>query len=209
MQKKYILFDHDGVLVDTERWYFEASQKALAEIGVTMTLEQYLPLMVQGRKCWELATDASAAVIAEQRDRRNGYYQEYLRTKEIEISGVEEVLEELAGNYRMAIITTSRREDFELIHKGRNLVSYMDFVLCLEDYPRSKPAPDPYLAGVHRFGAPPAEVIAVEDSQRGLQSTIAAGIDCVIVDHPFTRTHDFSGARCSISSLAELPALLG
>lgn len=45
----------------------------------------------------------------------------------------------------MAIVTTSRRVDFELIHKNRGISDYMQFVLCVEDYKKAKPYPDPYL----------------------------------------------------------------
>jgi beta-phosphoglucomutase-like phosphatase (HAD superfamily) len=48
----------------------------------------------------------------------------------------------------------------------------------------------------------------VEDSQRGLQAALAAGIDCVVVHNPFTASHDFTGATHTLKSLAELPGIL-
>ena len=66
----------------------------------------------------------------------------------------------------MAIITTSRRVDFELIHKNRGIADFMDFVLCVEDYEKAKPNPEPYLKGLERFCSKPFEAIVVEDSQR-------------------------------------------
>jgi HAD superfamily hydrolase (TIGR01509 family) len=108
----------------------------------------------------------------------------------------------------MAIITSSRREDFELIHASRGITEHMDFVLCSKEYPRSKPFPDPYLKGLERFKAKKDETIIVEDSQRGLDSAHAAEIDCVIVHNHFTQTHDFSKAKHFINSLEELERLL-
>lgn len=108
----------------------------------------------------------------------------------------------------MAIVTTSRRSHFELIHESRRIVGYFDFVLALGDYARSKPAPDPYLAAVERFGIAPGQALIIEDSARGLRSALAAGIPCVIVDNEFTRGQDFSGAAARIESLGELPGLL-
>jgi beta-phosphoglucomutase-like phosphatase (HAD superfamily) len=84
----------------------------------------------------------------------------------------------------------------------------MDFVLAREDYTRSKPDPEPYLAGLSRFGARAEECIVVEDSQRGLQAALAAGIDCAIVHNAFTAGHDFTGARYRLRSIEELPAAL-
>jgi beta-phosphoglucomutase-like phosphatase (HAD superfamily) len=84
----------------------------------------------------------------------------------------------------------------------------MEFVLCSKEYPRSKPYPDPYLKGLEKFKATKNETIIVEDSQRGLESAYAAGIDCVIVYNHFTRTHDFSKTKHFINSLEELEKLL-
>ena len=119
-----------------------------------------------------------------------------------------EVLKELSKKYKMAIVTTSRREDFEIIHKGRGITDFMEFVLCVEDYPRAKPYPDPYLAGLKRFNAKADETIVVEDSQRGFTSAVNAKIDCVIVKNEFTATHDFSKAKYFIDSLEELNKVL-
>lgn len=108
----------------------------------------------------------------------------------------------------MGIVTTSRRVDFEIIHKNKGIIDFMDFVLCVEDYQRAKPYPDPYLKGLELFGAKKEETIIVEDSQRGLLSAFHAGIDCVIVHNEFTKTQDFSKANYFIKSLNELKSLL-
>ena len=209
--KKYILFDHDGVLVDTEHWYFMSNKQALSELGIELDKEQYLNNMAKGISSWELARsmDIDESIIAEQRVRRNLYYQNYLKKEDIEISGVEYLLSELSKDYKMAIITTSKRNDFELIHRDRNIVQYMDFVLAREDYNNAKPHPEPYLAGLEKFGGLKKETLIIEDSERGLKSAVAAGIDCAVVYNEFTKTHDFLKATHRIRSLSELPTLLG
>jgi len=204
--KKYILFDHDGVLVDTEHWYYKAGQRALARIGLRLDPEQYLLDMNQGAGTWAQAKAAGVddSTIDRLREVRNAYYQEYLRTEVIEIDGVVEALADLSRHVRMAIVTTSKREDFELIHRGRHIMDYMDFVLVRDDYIRAKPDPEPYLTALCRFGAPKDDALVVEDSSRGLRSAVAAGIDCAIVYNEFTRSHDFSQAHYRIRTLAEL-----
>ena len=134
--KKYVLFDHDGVLVDTELWYYRAGARALADIGFTMDEDQYLRDMNQGLATWAQARAAGVdeETIGRQREVRNGYYQEYLRTERIEIDGVVEALAELATYVRMAIVTTARRVDFDVIHEGRHIRRFMEFVLTREDY---------------------------------------------------------------------------
>jgi HAD superfamily hydrolase (TIGR01509 family) len=208
--KKYILFDHDGVLVDTEFWYFKAAERALGDIGLTLDKEQYLRDMTLGLGSW---VQAKAAGLNEQslsplRGARNAYYQEYLRTEAIEIEGVVEALAELSKYARMAIVTTAKRADFEIIHEKRQIRQFMDFVLVREDYQLAKPHPEPYLTGLKRFGAGKEEALVVEDSGRGLSSAVAAGIDCVIVSNDFTKTHDFSQACYRIDALIELKEII-
>ena len=208
--KKYILFDNDGVLVETEPLYFEANVKALKELNIELSFDRYMKIMARGGTAWELAYEQgiSKEIVDNKRFQRDIYYQELIKTRHIEIANVKEILKELSKKYKMAIITTSRREDFELIHKNRGIVDFMDFVLCVEDYPRAKPYPDPYLAGLKRFKASNDETIVIEDSQRGLISAVNAKIDCVIVKNDFTLTHDFSKASYRIDRLEELINLL-
>ncbi len=208
--KSFILWDHDGVLVDTEPWYYEATRAQIAELGVDLDLENYLIDMAHGRTAWQRAEalGATDAEIEARRHARNIEYQRHLIEQNIGIPGVESVLARLAERFDMAIVTTARRDDFELIHRDRDIVQHMSFVLASGDYPRAKPAPDPYLTALARFGAEPHQAIVVEDSERGLRSAVAAGIDCVVVHNDFVRGQDFSAATWKIDSLQELPALL-
>ena len=208
--KKYLLFDHDGVLVDTEFWYYKAGERALADIGVMLNKEQYLRDMNQGLGTWAQARAAGIdePTISRLREARDAYYQDYLRTEPIEIAGVVETLAELSNYVRMAIVTTAKRVDFELIHEKRHMRQFMEFVLVREDYTFAKPHPEPYLTGLKRFGAPKEETLVVEDSSRGLNSAVAAGIDCVIVSNDFTKGQDFSQARYRIETLMELKDII-
>jgi len=208
--KRFILWDHDGVLVDTERWYFAAIRDAIAPLGVEFDQPTYLKFMADGLTYWDLATalGATGADIERQRAVRNRLYQEYLRREAIEIPGVQETLAELRGRFRMAVVTNSRREDFDLIHRTRTIMAPMEFVLTSDDCVESKPHPEPYLTALARFGAKPGEAVVIEDSARGLKSALAAGIDCVIIRHPFTAAQDFTGACGFVDSIGELPSML-
>ena len=208
--KKYILFDHDGVLVDTEFWFYKAGARALADIGLTLDRDQYLRDMTQGMATWAQAVAAGVdeQTISRQREVRDVYYQEYLQTEDIEIDGVLETLDVLADEYRMGIITTSKPADFALIHENRSILDYMDFYLARDDYERAKPHPEPYLKGLQRFGATAAETVVVEDSARGLNSAVAAGIDCIVVANAFTASHDLSKATAKVATFRELPSTI-
>ena len=208
--KKYILFDHDGVLVDTEFWYYKAAERAFADVGLILDKDQYLRDMNKGLGTWAQARAAGLdeQTIGTQREARNDYYQEYLRTEAIEIEGVTEALAKLSQHARMAIVTTAKRADFELIHEKRHIRQFMEFVLVREDYKHAKPHPEPYLTGLKRFGATAEETLVVEDSARGLASAVAAGIDCAVVHNVFTQGQDLSRATHRIRTLAELRDLV-
>lgn len=208
--KKYILFDNDGVLVETEVWYYEANKKALKELGLSLHMDKYQEIMARGGTAWEVALEAGfqADIIDKKRTQRDIYYQEFLQTKNIEIPNVKKTLLKLSKKYEMAIVTTSRRVDFELIHKNRSIVDPMKFVLCVEDYKRAKPYADPYLKGLELFKTKAEHAIVVEDSQRGLNSAVNANIECVIVKNEFTKTHDFSKANHFIDKLEQLITIL-
>ncbi|MEV5532142.1 HAD family hydrolase [Streptomyces prunicolor] len=208
--KKYILFDHDGVLVDTEFWYFRSAERALAEAGFALDKDQYLRDMARGSGSWGQARTAGIddPTLSRVREARNGYYQEYLRTEAIEIDGVVDTLAELSTYVRMAIVTTAKRADFDIIHEKRQIRQFMDFVIVREDYELAKPHPEPYLAGLKRFSATREETLVVEDSTRGLTSAAAAGIECAVVHNEFTKTNDFSQASYRIDSLSELKDIL-
>ncbi|AZL53919.1 HAD-IA family hydrolase [Aliarcobacter skirrowii] len=208
--KKYILFDNDGVLVETEKWYFEANKKALKLLGLNLEMEFYQNIMVKGGSAFELAVlhNIEHSIIEKHRSIRDSFYQEFITTKDISIQNVKDTLKELSKRYKMAIVTTSRRVDFELIHKNSGITNFMDFVLCVEDYKRAKPHPDPYLKGLEKFNSKDFEAIVVEDSQRGLESSKRANIDCIVVKNEFTQKQDFSKADYFINNIEELKKLL-
>lgn len=207
---RYLLFDHDGVLVDTEALYFEATRRGLALLGVPLDMATYQAHMVRGEACWVLARNRGIpeSEIERARRRRNDWYQRTLRERDVGIPGVAEILRRLARHFRMAVVTTSRRADFELIHSGRDLLSHMEFALVREDYTHSKPHPEPYRLALERFGASPREALVIEDSERGLRAAVAAGIDCAIVHNDFTAGQDFSAARYRLDSIEALRGLL-
>ncbi len=208
--KKYILFDHDGVLVETEQWYYLANKRALRSLGIDLPRDAYLANMANGVSAWEAARSAAIpeSDIKRGREQRDRYYRHYLTTEDIEIEGVLETLAALADTYRMAIVTTSKRPDFDLIHENRSILDHMEFHLTEEDYEQAKPHPEPYLTGLERFGATAAETVVVEDSARGLKSAVASGIDCIVVANDFTATHDLSLATARVATFRDLPSAI-
>ena len=108
----------------------------------------------------------------------------------------------------MGIVTSSRREHFEVIHAGTNLLPYFDFVLMREDYTHSKPDPEPYLTAMAQNGLSAEECVVIEDSERGLRAALAAGLRCIVIPQGLTRGLDFTGALAVLDDIRQLPPLI-
>ncbi len=205
----HLLFDHDGVLVETEYWYFEATRKALAKLGINMSFDDYKQHLIDGSSNWTRAVENEIpqTEINAARAWRDARYRHYLANEDIDIPGVSQVLPTLSKRFQMAVITTSKRVDFELIHRRRELLKEMSFVLCREDYVNAKPHPEPYQAGLRKFGIRPENAVVIEDSKRGLASAEAANILTIKVYNKFV-AHQEADADYEVQSLQELPGLL-
>lgn len=206
-----IFWDNDGVLVDTEHLYFEATRQVLARIDVELTEDDYRQLFLhEGRGAWHLAEARGVAPrdIERLRNERNALYAELLDGPPRLIEGVADVLESLHGKYVMGVVTSSRRDHFDVIHRSTDVLKYFDFVLTAGDYARVKPCPDPYLLAVERSGLGPEDCIAVEDSERGLEAAGLAGIRCLVVPSRLTRGCRFAGAHRVLESVRDVPVAL-
>ena len=206
---KAIFWDNDGVLVDTERLYLQATQEIMTGAGRPMTEADYREYFLrQGTGAWHLIKGVSADGIAGLRHARNDRYSELLRREACAIEGVDEVLRQLHGQYVMGIVTSSRRDHFDLIHERCDLLRYFDFVLTADELPRTKPYPDPYLIAMDRAGVAADECVVIEDSERGLQAATAAGIRCIVIPTPLTAHCNFETATRIIDRVEEVPAAL-
>ena len=206
-----ILWDNDGVLVDTERLYFQATGQVLKRAGVELTLERYKEVSLRkGQSLFYLAAERgwTAEQVAALRLERDEIYTGLLRSEPLLFPGVLETLRELHKKYQMAIVTSSRRIHFDVMHEKTEISEFFEFVLAREDYGQSKPNPEPYMAALRRLGIAAERCVAIEDTERGLTAARAAGLRCVVVPHEFTRECRFEGARAVIESASELPELL-
>ena len=203
-----VFWDNDGVLVDTEKLYFQATRELLQEAGVNLTemLFQRISLR-EGRSAFDLALEkgVSQQEIDLLHAERNRRYTELVTGGVRILDGVEETLAKLGGRVLQAIVTSSRRAHFDAMHAKTGLRSHFDFILTREDYALSKPDPEPYRLAMKRSGCRPAECLVVEDSERGLRAAVAAGIRCIVVPNDLTRDGEFAGAWRILRSCREIP----
>jgi HAD superfamily hydrolase (TIGR01509 family) len=179
-----VLFDNDGVLVDTEYAFFEVTRNVFAGAGAALTIPYWSRAYLgEGKTSREIANDlgiprGQIETIIEQRNR---IWRERMEAGVPLRHGVRRTLEALYGRVRMAVVTGSPRDQYELVHRSTGLSSFFETVLTEDDFERSKPHPDAYIAALRRLGLPARLCVAVEDSPRGIAAAHAAGLCCILV----------------------------
>ena len=204
-----ILWDNDGVLVDTERLFYEANRELFLPLGLELSEQHFFDwYLADNCGAWHLLDpQMDQAGMDAWRSERNRRYAATLASEHIPaIEGVGTVLASLSPRLRMGVVTSSNREHFEIIHQRLDLLPHFEFVLTHESYATSKPSPEPYLQGLERLGMQAGDCLVVEDSPRGLQAATAAGIRCIILRNALTRGHDFPGAWRVVDTMPQLLA---
>ena len=207
MPIRAILWDNDGVLVDTEGLYFQATREVLGSIGVELTEAMYLQLfLVEARGAWHLAEEKGfpPAKVAALRDRRGRRYLELVEQESRPLPGVDEALRALRPHFRMAVVTSSHADHFAAAHRSTGLLPLFEFVLTRECYGNCKPDPEPYLRAVERLALPREECLVIEDSERGLRAAKAAGLACWVIPHGLSRHGSFAAADRVLGSISDV-----
>lgn len=203
-----ILWDNDGVLVDTEGLFYEANRSLFAEHGIALSPNLFFDwFLLQNLGAWHLleARGMSIAEIGLLRDERNRRYSTLLQShSNLEIAGVKALLTSLQHKAKMGIVTSSCADHFHLIHSQLNLLAHFEFVVTEEDYANSKPAPDPYLLGLNKLAIAREHCLVIEDSPRGLRSAISAGLQCVVIRNQLSHHFAFDGAYRVVDDYTDL-----
>jgi len=201
-----ILWDNDGVLVDTEKFFFKANQDLFARFGIDITEQHFFDwFLTQNCGAWHLLTDHTPEQIRQLRIERDQLYTRYLQdNQDVAMQGMDTLLLELARQVPMGVVTSSRREHFDLIHARLNLLRHFSFVITDDMVGSSKPSPEPYLLGLSKIGLTGTQSLVIEDSTRGLQAARAAGIPCIVLRNKMMFDCPFEGALCVVESVDEL-----
>jgi HAD superfamily hydrolase (TIGR01509 family) len=209
MNERMILWDNDGVLVDSEELYYEANRAVLADAGISLSEDTFRDISLRrGQSVLDLAAGVSDEALRKMRLDRNARYAALLAARVEPRAGMAALLARWHGIARMAVVTASLRQHFEVIHRRTGFARYFDFTVTFDDVPFSKPHPDPYLEAVRRAGGNAAVCLAVEDSERGVAAAIGAGVRCVAFPSALTRGGQFSGAARVVETAEELDEFL-
>jgi HAD superfamily hydrolase (TIGR01509 family) len=200
-----IFWDNDGVLVDTEKLFFDANRVIMQEQGVELDRETFVEWSLRrGVSVFDMIEGASQAEREALRDRRNVIYVESLMGGVDVFDGVETTLETLHGQAPMGVVTSAYPDHFDLIHETTGLMRFFEFALRGGDYGRHKPHPDPYLTAAERLGVAPERCLVVEDTERGLRAAIAAGMRCVVIPNELAVDADWSGAHEVVECVSDV-----
>lgn len=198
-----VIFDMDGVLVDTEVFYFERRMAFFQEQGLTPATEDIMDFVGEtNQSIWKKLIPDDATL----RMKTSNVYEVYRAQHPTDYqallnSEVKSLFQQLkqAGR-KIAIASSSPRLEIEKMISANDLESYLDYVISGEELTESKPNPEIYLKAKAVLG--PGNYLAVEDSEIGIKAAVDAGLFTVALKHPFATNQ--SQANVRIDNLMEV-----
>lgn len=192
---KALIFDMDGVLVDSEPIHERAEMEVCREFGMEVSKSEWDGF--RGKKLEDIFSYASKKYgngnepIEKMIERKIEVYLSHaLRDMQL-VSGAYEFLEELKKNhkYRYALTTSGRKIQQDQILEKFNLTGFFPIMVTAEDVRNGKPHPEPYMITVQRLSEQPSECLVIEDSDNGILSAKAAGCQACGITTTFTKDH--------------------
>ena len=202
-----VVFDLDGLLVNTEELYPRVGNELLRRREKRMTDELLHRMMGRpGRIALQMMIDEHqlAATVDQLSQETAEMFPAILDTHLALMPGVEKLLDALERAELPKAVATSSGLKFTQDVLGRmGLTARFSFLLTAEDVVEGKPSPEIYLTAARRLGAAPQSLAIFEDSHNGCRAAIASGARAVAVPGAHSRHHDFTGARLVADTLAD------
>jgi HAD superfamily hydrolase (TIGR01509 family) len=205
-----VVFDFDGIILDSETSDFESHRRIYERCGVALTADEWcdqIGLWAEGHdERWFLQLRARSSHAPE----RAAYHAERRRIFDEVVSGapmrgIRELLTELAAAGVPSAIASTSPASWVVPETERiGVRSLFGAIVTGDEVARRKPAPDVYLEAARRLGVDPARSIAIEDSGPGIAAGRAAGMKTVAIPHRLTERHDLSGADLRVAHAGEL-----
>ncbi len=202
-----VIFDFDGVILDSEIPEFEAHRHLFRRHGVELTRDEWSASV----GLWKAVdwigvlstrsgrTVSEHAFLAEKRR----LSREFLKMEAL--PGIVALLDDLAANAVPAAVASTSPAGWVLeAADALGLRHRFHAFVTGDQVARRKPAPDVYLAAADRLNVAPGRCVAIEDTGPGLAAAKAAGMRAVVVPHWLTENHDFSDADLRVGSVQEL-----
>lgn len=223
MTIKAIIFDVDGTLADTEDAHRIAFNKSFAENGLAwnwdVALYDKLLKVTGGKERIKYFVETCLPDFEKPADYdgfvknlhlvKTAHYNAMLREGLIPLRpGIKQLISDAhAGGITLAIATTTTPENVATLLEvglGKDWEKHFAAIGCGDIVPNKKPAPDIYFWVLDKLGLPAADCIALEDSNNGLRSALAAGIRTYVTTNPYTHKQDFADAAGIFEDLSDL-----
>ena len=207
---KALVFDFDGLIVDTEVPIFRAWQRIYREHGQELPLARWLTIIGTASGPFDPVIDLAKKTGAkldgpELKALEVLYYQEATALQQLLPGVVDYLVTARQLGLKTAVASSSTRT-WVMDHLNRfGIGGHFDAIVCREDVKRTKPDPDLYLTALQRLGARPDEAIAFEDSSNGIHAAKAAGLFCVVVPNLLTVDLDLTSADLRLLTLEAMP----
>ncbi|GAA2912789.1 HAD family hydrolase [Enterococcus pseudoavium] len=206
-----IIFDMDGVLVDSEYTYFQSKSQILREAGHIVEESYHFQFMgTTSEYMWQQMKQEFALplTVPEYVAKMTALRQEMIRRDGIKvIPHVQAFVKRLHGaGLKLAVASSSSLAEIKENLLALGLSDYFSEVVSTEEVKHSKPAPDVYLAAAERIGVDPKNCLGIEDTKNGTGAVRNAGMVCVGFANPAFPKQDLSFADVVVSSFADLDA---
>ncbi len=182
-----VVFDLDGVLLDSEQLWTDAKRDLVGEHGGRWTEEAEHAMLGMSSPEWtrllrdDLGVPLEADEISADVVRRiEALYERRLPV----LPGADEAVRRLAARWPLGMASSSNREIIDLTLEKSGWTDLFDTTVSSEEVARGKPAPDVYLEAARRLGADPENSAAVEDAAAGIQAAAAAGLRVIAIPNP-------------------------
>jgi len=204
-----LLFDFDGVVLDSFSAHFQAWQETLAPLGIAMAvddlaLKEGMPTEPMARLLVEtaLGRESSHPEVKRLATTKRALYLQILRPRPI--PGILQLLHDVWGRgYRMGLVTGGIRSNVQSVLAQFGITDLFDVVVTAEDTLRGKPDPEPYRQAAFLLGLPASDCLVVENAPMGIESALGAGMDCVALETTLPR-EKLPGAERTFPSVADL-----
>jgi len=203
---KAVIFDFDGLIVDTESVWFDAYKEVLHRYEVELTLQKFSEVVGTSD---EILFDFINSNLKEpiEKELIEQMAKELVDEKLLEPSLRESVEDYLISaknaGLQIALASSSSREWVESFLKKLNIYEYFSVIKTKDDVKKVKPDPELYLKAIEEIGVQVSEAISFEDSLNGLIAATKAGLHCVIVPNQVTSHLEFENHSLRLSSMAE------
>jgi HAD superfamily hydrolase (TIGR01509 family) len=204
-----VVFDFDGLILDTEAPVYDVWQAIYADHGHTLDFARWAECIGTADAfdpCDHLGSLLGRAVDSEALIRHHRARTDALIAAQPVLPGVHQYLDEARRlGVRLGVASSSSRRWVEGHLTRLGLRGHFEVVRCADDVARVKPDPALYLSVLEATGVPARQAVALEDSPNGVRAAKRAGLACIAVPNPLTARLDLAEADLTLASLADVP----